>query len=191
MKGGDDSRNDNWLPVRQNFIGSNARSVWRFPIASYSEAHFAVFPEIIPERCIKAGTSERGACSICLAPYERSYDDIDVRHWLEDRPGHGGGKHESIFGGDRNDNVSGELVAKKRVFKGWVPTCKHKNTSVVPCIVLDPFGGSGTTGLVAQRLGMRSVLCELNGEYVTMAKRRVGILPRDPKHAQLDKFGGE
>lgn len=169
----------------------NTRSVWTMPTASYKGAHFAVFTEELPERCIKAGTPEHGCCSICLFPYERSYDDIDVRHWLDDRPGHSGGKQEAIFGGDRNDNVSGELVPKKRVFKGWVPTCKHAGAPVIPSIVLDPFGGSGTTGLVAQRLGRRSVLVELNPEYVLMAKRRVGILPRDPKHAQLDKFGGE
>jgi DNA modification methylase len=39
--------------------------------------------------------------------------------------------------------------------------------------VLDPFGGAGTTGLVAQRLGRNSILCELNPEYVDIAKRRV------------------
>jgi len=39
--------------------------------------------------------------------------------------------------------------------------------------VLDPFGGAGTTGLVAQRLGRDAVLCELNPEYVTLAERRI------------------
>src|SRR5262245_12687990 len=40
-------------------------------------------------------------------------------------------------------------------------------------IVLDPFGGAGTTGLVADRLGRNSVLIELNPEYVALAKRRI------------------
>lgn len=39
--------------------------------------------------------------------------------------------------------------------------------------VLDPFGGSGTTGLVAQRLGRDAILCELNPEYVAIATARV------------------
>lgn len=53
---------------------------------------------------------------------------------------------------------------------------------IEPCIlagcpvggtVLDPFGGAGTTGLVAQRSGRRAVLCELNPEYAAMARARI------------------
>ncbi len=39
--------------------------------------------------------------------------------------------------------------------------------------VLDPFGGAGTTGLVAQRHGRSAVLCELNSEYAAMAEARI------------------
>jgi DNA modification methylase len=38
--------------------------------------------------------------------------------------------------------------------------------------VLDPFGGSGTVGEVATRLGRRSILIELNPEYAAQAERR-------------------
>lgn len=53
---------------------------------------------------------------------------------------------------------------------------------VVPCImggcrpggtVLDPFGGAGTTGLVADRLGRDAILIELNPEYAAMAEQRI------------------
>jgi len=53
---------------------------------------------------------------------------------------------------------------------------------IVPCIlagsrandtVLDPFGGAGTTGLVAKRLGRKAILCELNPAYAAMAKERI------------------
>ena len=40
-------------------------------------------------------------------------------------------------------------------------------------VVLDPFGGAGTTGLVADRLGRNAILCELNPEYVAIAERRI------------------
>lgn len=40
-------------------------------------------------------------------------------------------------------------------------------------IVLDPFGGSGTTGLVADRLGRNAVLIELNPAYADMARNRI------------------
>lgn len=39
--------------------------------------------------------------------------------------------------------------------------------------VLDPFGGAGTTGLVADRLQRDAILIELNPEYATMAERRI------------------
>ncbi len=39
--------------------------------------------------------------------------------------------------------------------------------------VLDPFGGAGTTGLVADRLQRDAILIELNPEYAAMARRRI------------------
>lgn len=40
-------------------------------------------------------------------------------------------------------------------------------------MVLDPFGGAGTTGLVADRMGCDAVLIELNSESVDIAERRI------------------
>jgi DNA modification methylase len=53
---------------------------------------------------------------------------------------------------------------------------------IEPCIlagsekgdtILDPFGGAGTTALVADRLGRNSVLCELNPDYAALAEQRI------------------
>jgi len=41
-------------------------------------------------------------------------------------------------------------------------------------LVLDPFGGAGTTGLVAQRHGRNAVLCELNYDYAAITCERLG-----------------
>jgi len=40
-------------------------------------------------------------------------------------------------------------------------------------LVLDPFGGAGTTALVALRHGRRAALIELNADYAAMARRRI------------------
>ena len=40
-------------------------------------------------------------------------------------------------------------------------------------VVLDPFGGSGTTGRVASDLGRSSILCELNTDYVELIRQRL------------------
>jgi DNA modification methylase len=40
-------------------------------------------------------------------------------------------------------------------------------------VVLDPFGGAGTTALVADRLGRDAIIIELNPRYAEMARRRI------------------
>ena len=40
-------------------------------------------------------------------------------------------------------------------------------------IVLDPFGGSGTVGLVADRLQRSAILIEISPDYAEMARRRI------------------
>jgi DNA modification methylase len=54
-------------------------------------------------------------------------------------------------------------------------------------IVLDPFGGAGTTGLVAMQEGRRSILCELNPEYAALAQARLDTAWIDGA-AQTDLF---
>ena len=53
---------------------------------------------------------------------------------------------------------------------------------IEPCIkagcpeggtVLDPFGGSGTTGIVSKHLKRKAILIELNEEYIAIAKKRI------------------
>lgn len=78
----------------------NKRSVWNVATQPFSDAHFATFPPLLIEPCIKAG-------------------------------------------------------------------CPRDGT------VLDPFGGAGTTGLVADRLQRNAVLIELNPEYAAMAEKRI------------------
>jgi site-specific DNA-methyltransferase (adenine-specific) len=54
-------------------------------------------------------------------------------------------------------------------------------------LVLDPFGGAGTTAVVAMQEGRKSVLCELNPEYAAMAERRIATAWLDGA-AQMDVF---
>ena len=54
-------------------------------------------------------------------------------------------------------------------------------------VVLDPFGGAGTTAVVAMQEGRKSILCELNPEYAVMAERRIAAAWLDGA-AQMDVF---
>ncbi|MES2289249.1 MAG: site-specific DNA-methyltransferase [Pseudomonadota bacterium] len=56
-----------------------------------------------------------------------------------------------------------------------------------PGLVLDPFGGAGTVGLVAEKLGLDSILIELSPEYAEIARRRIfGVAGND-----ITKFDAE
>jgi hypothetical protein len=59
---------------------------------------------------------------------------------------------------------------------GWRASCRH-DAEPVPATVLDPFAGSGTTGRVAQRLGRRAVLVDLNPTYLIQAMVRNRDIP--------------
>jgi DNA modification methylase len=152
----------------------NARSVWVIPTKSYGGAHFATFPPELPEVCIKASTSERGCCPKCGAPWERV---VEKTRTFESGSGRSGnmptGKNGAGLqgGGETLDIRRGPCVTSTTI--DWRPTCTCDAGEPVPCIVLDPFSGAGTTLMVALRLGRRALGIELNGEYVAMAERRI------------------
>ena len=47
----------------------------------------------------------------------------------------------------------------------------------MPCLVLDPFAGSGTVGVVAQKLGRHAVSRDLSEAYLKLAVRRLEGVP--------------
>lgn len=162
--------------VQMNPLGRNRRSVWTITTKPYSGAHFATFPPEIPEVCIKAGTSEKGQCPECGAPWERvaertKYEpeevEIGVRFVDESR----GDKTRKLSGSEYNKSVrvTGEY---------WQPTCGHDHEPV-PQIVFDPFNGSGTTVEVAQRLGRIGVGLDLSWDYLQLARERTGLAALD------------
>lgn len=56
-------------------------------------------------------------------------------------------------------------------------------------VVLDPFGGAGTTALVALRHGRRAALIELNPAYAQMSRRRIETEWRVPQKTEIEDLG--
>lgn len=142
--------------------------------AAFKESHFAVFPLKLIEPLIKAGTSERGCCPACGAPWVRM---VEKARTFESGSGRAGnlpsGKNGAALqgGGETGDIRRGPVVHSTTT--GWQPSCGCPPAEPVPCTVLDPFGGAGTTAVVAQRLGRDAILLELNPDYAAMAERRL------------------
>jgi len=145
--------------------GRNIRSVWEFPTQPYPHAHFAVFPEKLPEICIKAATPEVGCCSKCGAPWERitnhSYKVRAIRSPTEKQ-------FESVGGSRPNMPFMGDRISETL---GWQPTCKC-NAEKTMSIVLDPFSGAGTTLWVAKKLGRKAIGFDTSEEYCQLAVNR-------------------
>ncbi len=159
--------------------GRNRRTVWQIPTQPYKGAHFAVFPERLVTPCLMAGTSEKGCCPECGAPQKRMVERIPgvskgcpkttAAH--EARGGTGTpvgtvGKSDS----GRTDGISTTV--------GWQPTCSCNpgqggTYTSVPCVILDPFAGSGTVGVVARKLGRKAILIDSSLEYCGLMKERV------------------
>ena len=164
-------------------VGRNTRSVWTIATKPFKEAHFATFPPELPERCIKAGTSEKGYCPKCGKPWVRVVKKGEADLY-----------YRRLCGGDKNGQYHGQatkdyekhlaqnasnvkrhvlagLVKKETV--GWRPSCDCNAGDPVPGVVLDPFFGAGTVGVVAKQLGRNFIGIELKKEYCEMAERRI------------------
>jgi hypothetical protein len=165
--------------------GRNQRNVWSLGPDPYSEAHFATFPTEIPKRAILAGTSAKGCCPKCFAPWERVVEKEGISTYEKSKQGRSW-KDMSKFANDNDltpsrpnsgqtrlpNGVQPHLDSMPTRTLGWQPGCKCNAGEPIPCTVLDPFGGSGTTGQVALELGRRAVLVELNPDYVNLIHNR-------------------
>ena len=71
------------------------------------------------------------------------------------------------------DGHGGSATSKKGHSQVQLGNEDESGDNPQPCIVLDPFGGSGTTAEVAVALGRHAVLIELNPEYLPLIQERV------------------
>ena len=209
---------------------SNKRSVWTVASEGFAGAHFATFPKALIRPMILAGTSERGACASCGAPWKRLTEMTDAYKaaLASDKyvPGWSATGDAQVARQNKNHHST---LPQKNVTTGWQPTCEchgklvkrkvkemrrivvsanrkqgelqslvtsgldslNRTTvefgeqeaektveeyvsdlpfdrhPVVPCVVLDPFVGSGTTAVLSVELGRRAWGIDLSTDYLT------------------------
>ena len=139
---------------------------WLLGPEPFPESHFAVFPTEIPRRAILAGTSAKGVCPKCGAPWRRVVERTPMQIARSSR--------QMAMGEHGRTQSSGTMISPPTAMTtGWQPSCDCNAGEPIPATVLDPFGGVGTTALVANRNGRNAILCELNPTYADMAARRI------------------
>jgi len=149
--------------VELNPLGANPGDVIQINTEPFPEAHFAVFPTKLVEFLIKVGCPEQ-VCKKCGKPREKIVEKGEIIST--------GGSDRGKWAKSDDKNVQGKKMIARAIYTiGW--TDCGCGAGFEPGIVLDPFGGSGTTALVALQMARRFILIELNREYCEMALRRI------------------
>ncbi len=123
--------------------GNVLRSVWSVPISNLKDEHVAPFPDLLAETIIRISTSPF-VCKECKKPYE---PDISPRLSKKD-----------IL------NLPIDMKYKK--------ACNCSTDERDKSVVLDPFSGSGTVSITAERLGRNSIYMDISPEYERIFDKR-------------------
>jgi hypothetical protein len=154
------------------------------------------FPEELVRRCIAAGTSERGCCPECGAPWVRI---VNKKRLVDGEETVSGGWQQNEAGQIGANGKGHWRITSESKTLGWRPTCHcighyardsgwcaQPRTAAswmaladsiapefkpVPCVVLDPFAGSGTVGEVAYKMGRSAVVIDL--AYQDLQRERI------------------
>ena len=155
-------------PVSENEM----QDVWKIATQPYSGAHYATYPEALVERCIRAGTSERGCCPKCGGQWERVIEkERPPKNVFTDTTN----PQDGIVNGGGAWNGGGKGAGQKLqnwlnehppITIGFRPSCACGCDTTTPATILDPFAGSGTTCLVAKRMGRSAIGLDLSYQYL-------------------------
>lgn len=154
-------------------------------------------PESVEDRCTKA---HEYIFLLSKSP-QYYFDHEAIKEESVDPESHKGMKKRSAdkregdpyFATKVGNSAEGKIYDKRNKRSVWTVTTKPYKEAhfatfpedlIIPCIlagspergyVLDPFGGSGTTGVVANGYGRDATLIELNPEYAAIARDRIGL----------------
>ena len=177
----------------QNPLGKLPGSVWEIPSAPLQVParlgvdHFAAFPPALV-RPIVLGWSPPGVCTACA----QGRRPVSAGEVYPTQKTHNGYTRGALF--DRQYGFSEVPHRKVTTITGYACACGKEamlNESVYrperhisgppsgglpptrPAIVLDPFGGTGTTALVASAYGRHAITVDLSAAYCRLAAWRV------------------
>jgi DNA modification methylase len=157
-----------------NPLGSLPGSVWEIAAQPLNvpdhlgDDHYAAFPLEIPRRIIR-GWSPPGICTVC----GEGRRPVVVRDRIADRPGRVQGRAvDALLGGHGNDGRAGSRFATVADIAGYACACPEPIAATRPAVVLDPFGGTGTTALIADLYGRHGISVDRSLDYCRIARWR-------------------
>jgi DNA modification methylase len=200
------------MRVGNNPLGKLPGSVWTIPTQPLRVPehlgidHFAAFPMEWPRRiirgwspagvCVECGEGRRPlrgrSCEECGALVEANTKTcLSCGHrrgaeWREGRTANNAMRAEDGKPGlhvakrDKPTAVSNELG-------GYVCACPEPTADTRPAIVLDPFGGTGTTALVAKALGRHGISNDMSSDYCRLATWRTNDEGELARAMQVEK----
>ena len=142
----------------KTYPNRNMRTVWNINTSGSKDKHYAMYPEKLLVRMIEAGCPKE-VCNKCGKP-KRKVVTTDYKGDNNNHP-----NTKTHYNGQTNIISGGKTNPKKEII-----SC-NCNAGFHPGIVLDPFGGSGTTGITAKKLQRNFINIELNPEYSEISER--------------------
>jgi DNA modification methylase len=167
------AKSDAGLPL--NPLGKLPGSVWSIPScplkvpAELEADHFAAFPPELCRRIILGWSPGK----VCLECGEGRKPLVTAEYDTQGRTTNG---PQSIA--RRHESPGREVRAVRATrITGYACACPDDSAPASPGIVLDPFGGTGTTAMTASVLGRRGITVDMSFDYCRIARWRVN----DPK----------
>jgi DNA modification methylase len=164
-------RADNGGPSGTNPLGKLPGSVWTIPTAPLTVPahlgvdHFAAYPPELVRRIV-LGWSPRQVCTVCG---EGRRPVTETTHERPDGwpPGMGASTRLARRApGAARPSFEGTIT-------GYACACPDTDAPATPGVVLDPFGGTGTTALVASAYGRVGISVDLSLDYCRLAAWRI------------------
>ena len=171
-------------------LGKLPGSVWTIPTQPLHVPdhlgidHFAAFPTEWPRRIIQ-GWSPRGICVEC-GEGRRPVTLTDLGTKERETPAY---TLHGVKGSGRHGQGSSTLGSRgsSATITGEACACPEPTAPTRPGTVLDPFGGTGTTALVAKVLGRHGISVDMSADYCRLATWRTTDPDQIARAMRVDK----
>jgi len=153
-----------------NPLGKLPGSVWEIPTAPLvvpdhlGVDHFAAYPPELVRRIV-TGWSPRQVCTACGEGRRPVAERLESTGRARATTAARDPSWQAINRADWAEGVRREIT-------GYACACPDTDAPTTPGVVLDPFGGTGTTALVASVLGRVGISIDLSADYVRLARWR-------------------